>query len=144
MPPMIPNVFMHLKSSRGVSGLPLRTYLLDLVQAGPARWGGLGNWTRRGLTPDEEECHHATMSDTSILSIGPKGRVVIPVEIRRRLGLEEGSQLVAVLEGDGVLLLPRHAVKRRLRRLFAGASTSLARELIAERRAAAAEESAEE
>ena len=84
------------------------------------------------------------MSDTSILSIGPKGRVVIPVEIRRRLGLEEGSQLVAVLEGDGVLLLPRHAVKRRLRGLFANASTSLAGELIAERRAAAAEESAEE
>jgi AbrB family looped-hinge helix DNA binding protein len=83
------------------------------------------------------------MRDTSILSIGPKGRVVIPVEIRRRLGLEEGSQLVAVLEGDGVLLLPRHAVKRRLRGLFAGASASLAGELIAERRAAAAEESAE-
>jgi len=83
------------------------------------------------------------VSDTSILSIGPKGRIVIPVEIRRQLGLEEGSQLVAVLEGDGVLLLPRSAVKRRLRGLFAAAPTSLARELIAERRAAATEESAE-
>ena len=82
------------------------------------------------------------MSDTRILSIGPKGRVVIPVEIRRQLGLEEGSQLVAVLEGDGVLLLPRSAVKQRLRGLFAGDTTSLAGELIAERRAAAAKESA--
>lgn len=81
------------------------------------------------------------MSDTNVLSVGPKGRVVIPVEIRRRLGLEEGSQLVAVLEGDGVLLLPRDAVKRRLRAMFTDVGTSMAKELIRDRRAAAAEES---
>jgi AbrB family looped-hinge helix DNA binding protein len=80
------------------------------------------------------------MSDTMV-AVGPKGRVVIPVEIRRRLGLEEGSELVAVVEGEGVLLLPRAAVKRRLRGLFAGAPGSLADELVAERRAAAVEES---
>jgi AbrB family looped-hinge helix DNA binding protein len=83
------------------------------------------------------------MSDTNVLSVGPKGRVVIPVEIRRRLGLEEGSQLVAMVEGDGVLLLPRGAVKGRLRGLFAGSPTSLAGELIVDRRAAAAEEASE-
>jgi len=82
-----------------------------------------------------------TVSDTSMLSVGPKGRVVIPVEIRRRLGLEEGSQLVALVEGDGVLLLPRAAVKQRLRGMFAGVGTSMADELIRDRRAAAAEES---
>jgi AbrB family looped-hinge helix DNA binding protein len=82
------------------------------------------------------------MGDTSLVSIGPKGRVVIPVEIRRQLQLAEGTELVAVLEGDGVLLLPRHAVKRRLRELFAGSETSMAGELLAERRRAAAEESA--
>ena len=81
------------------------------------------------------------MSDTSLVSIGPKGRVVIPVEIRRQLGLDEGSQLVALVEGDGVLLLPRAAVKQRLRGLFAGVSTSMADELIRDRRAAAAKES---
>jgi AbrB family looped-hinge helix DNA binding protein len=81
------------------------------------------------------------MSDTHLLSVGPKGRVVIPVEIRRRLGLEEGSQLVALVEGDGVLLLPRAAVKQRLRGIFASIGTSLADELIRDRRAAAAEES---
>jgi AbrB family looped-hinge helix DNA binding protein len=81
------------------------------------------------------------MSDTNVLSVGPKGRVVIPVEIRRRLGLEEGSQLVALLEGDGVLLLPRHAVKKRLRGMFADLRTSMAEELVRDRRAAAAEES---
>jgi AbrB family looped-hinge helix DNA binding protein len=83
------------------------------------------------------------MSDTNIMEVGPKGRVVIPVAIRRQLGLTEGSELVAIVEGDGVLLLPRAAVKRRLRSLFAGASSSLADEHIAERRAAARRESAE-
>jgi AbrB family looped-hinge helix DNA binding protein len=82
------------------------------------------------------------MSDTPVVSVGPKGRVVIPADIRRRLRLEEGSQLVALLEGDGVLLLPRDAVGRRLRRMFSGIETSLAEELIQDRRAAAAKESA--
>lgn len=81
------------------------------------------------------------MSDTRVLSVGPKGRVVIPVEIRRRLGLQEGSQLVALLEGDGVLLLPRAAVRPRLRGMFADLGTSMAEELVRDRRAAAAEES---
>jgi len=76
-----------------------------------------------------------------MLSVGPKGRVVIPVEIRRRLGLQEGSQLLAVVEGEGVLLLPRDAVKARLRGLFAGVATSMGDELLRDRRAAAADES---
>jgi AbrB family looped-hinge helix DNA binding protein len=81
------------------------------------------------------------MSDTNVLSVGPKGRVVIPVEIRRQLGLEEGSQLVALVEGEGVLLLPRDAVKERLRGMFAGVRTSMAEELIRDRRTAAAKDS---
>jgi AbrB family looped-hinge helix DNA binding protein len=105
-------------------------------------------WAERnsfiGLDGVDLECHHLSVSDTSTLAVGPKGRVVIPVEIRRQLGLEEGSQLVAVVEGDGVLLLPRDAVKRRLRGMFAGVEGSMADELIRDRRAAAAEESREE
>jgi AbrB family looped-hinge helix DNA binding protein len=81
------------------------------------------------------------MRDTHAVSVGPKGRVVIPAEIRRQLRLEEGSELVALLEGDGVLLLPRDAVKRRLRGMFAGVETRMAEELIRDRRAAAAKES---
>lgn len=80
------------------------------------------------------------MSDTNVLSVGRKGRVVIPVEMRRRLGIDEGSELVAVLEQDGVLLLPRAAVKRRLRGMFVGVKASMADELIQDRRAAATEE----
>jgi AbrB family looped-hinge helix DNA binding protein len=83
------------------------------------------------------------MSVTQSVVVGPKGRVVIPADVRRQLGIEEGSELVALVEGDGVLLLPRSAVKQRLRGLFAGANGSLADELIRERRAAAVEESAE-
>jgi len=81
------------------------------------------------------------MGVTRTVTVGPKGRVVIPVEVRRALGLEEGTELAAMVEGDAVVLLPRSAVKRRLRSLFVGVPTSMADELIEERRAAAADES---
>lgn len=81
------------------------------------------------------------MSDTSTVSVGPKGRVVIPVQIRRALGLEEGSELLAMVDGDAVVLLPRAAVRSKLRSLFAEVGTSMRDELIAERREAAAAES---
>lgn len=81
------------------------------------------------------------MSDTQAVTVGPKGRVVIPVDIRRQLGLEEGSELVALVEDEAVVLLPRGAVKRRLRSMFAASATSLSAELIRDRRAAALEES---
>jgi AbrB family looped-hinge helix DNA binding protein len=82
------------------------------------------------------------MSDTNVVLVGPKGRIVIPIEIRRQLDLREGSELVALVEGDTVVLLRREAIKRRLRSMFAGVGTSMRDELIAERRAAAVEESA--
>ena len=81
------------------------------------------------------------MSDTSIVVVGPKGRVVIPAGIRRQLHLEEGSELVAFVEGQGVLLIPRAAVKHRLRSMFAGVKSSMAAELQAERRAEVERES---
>ncbi|MBA4169973.1 MAG: AbrB/MazE/SpoVT family DNA-binding domain-containing protein [Chloroflexi bacterium] len=81
------------------------------------------------------------MSVTNVITVGPKGRVVIPVEVRRALGLTEGSELVALIEGDAVVLLPRSSVRDRLRSLFAGVEGSMAGELIEERRAAAKEDS---
>ena len=83
------------------------------------------------------------MSDTSVVSVGPKGRVVIPADIRRELGIEVGSELVALVEGPAVVLVPRAAVKAMLRSMFADVGTSLRAELIADRRRAAAAESAE-
>lgn len=79
-------------------------------------------------------CRDGAMSDTMVVEVGPKGRIVIPAGIRRELGLAQGSELVALVEGGGVLLLPRVEVKRRLRSMFAGVQGSLASELIAERR----------
>ena len=81
------------------------------------------------------------MSDTSVVAVGPKGRVVIPAGIRRRLGIEEGSELVALVEGEAVVLVPRAAIKSRLRSMFADVGSSMQRELIQERRAESARES---
>jgi AbrB family looped-hinge helix DNA binding protein len=77
------------------------------------------------------------MSDTNVVSVGPKGRVVIPADIRRRLGIDEGSELVALVEGQAVVLVPRSAIKSRLRSMFADVKVSLVDELLAERRAEA-------
>jgi AbrB family looped-hinge helix DNA binding protein len=73
------------------------------------------------------------MSDTQTVSVGPKGRIVIPASIRRQLKIVEGSELVAVVDDGGVLLLPRSEIKRRLRSMFADVRPSLADELISDR-----------
>ena len=80
------------------------------------------------------------MRDTSIVSVGPKGRVVIPADIRRRLRIDEGTELVALVEGEAVVLVPRSAIKSRLRSMFADVGASMREELLAERRAEAARE----
>lgn len=80
------------------------------------------------------------MSDTSVVSVGPKGRVVPPARIRRELGIEEGAELVALIEGEAVVLVPRSAIRSRLRSMFAGVGVSMRDELIAERPAEATPE----
>lgn len=80
------------------------------------------------------------MSDTSAVVVGPKGRVVIPAPMRRELNIDEGSELVAMVDDGAVVLMPRSVAKARLRGLFASVRTSLVDELIAERRRAAREE----
>lgn len=81
------------------------------------------------------------MSDTNAVMVGPKGRVVIPAGIRRELGIEEGSELVALVEGEAVVLVPRSAIKARLRSMFAEVGASMRAELIAERQTEAARDS---
>jgi AbrB family looped-hinge helix DNA binding protein len=80
------------------------------------------------------------MSDTDVVEVGPKGRVVIPAPIRRLLGIEQGTRLTVLVDGEAVVLVPRDAVERRLRAIFSGVPASMARELIQERRAEAAGE----
>ncbi len=42
-----------------------------------------------------------------VSKVGPKGQIIIPVELRNELGIKPGDQLVVARssEGDGVLLL---------------------------------------
>jgi AbrB family looped-hinge helix DNA binding protein len=79
------------------------------------------------------------------VKVGPKGRVVVPAPIRRELGIEEGTELMARIEGDGIVLEPRAAAIRRLQALLAHipSDVSLVDELIAERRAEARREALE-
>jgi AbrB family looped-hinge helix DNA binding protein len=82
-------------------------------------------------------CHHMLMVDRYEVTVGPEGRVLIPVEVRRATGIEPGTSVVVRVEGEQVVLIPHEAIKRRLRRMFADIEGSMAEELIAERRAEA-------
>ncbi|HET9242779.1 MAG TPA: AbrB/MazE/SpoVT family DNA-binding domain-containing protein [Gaiella sp.] len=77
------------------------------------------------------------MSDTFRVRIGPKGRLVVPVELRRELALEEGTEAVARAEDGRLVVERRDVVLRRLREAVArsvGREVSLVDELIAGRR----------
>lgn len=80
------------------------------------------------------------MSDTGYVEVGPKGRVVIPAPIRRRLGIEQGTRLAVLVDDDAVVLVPRSAIERRLHAIFKGVPVSMADDLIDERRREAATE----
>ncbi|MEX0630213.1 MAG: AbrB/MazE/SpoVT family DNA-binding domain-containing protein [Chloroflexota bacterium] len=68
--------------------------------------------------------------------VGPDGRILVPVELRRELGLQPGMPLVARVEDDRLVLERRETVLRRLQSLFGAIpeGVSLADELVAERR----------
>ena len=78
------------------------------------------------------------MDVTSVVKVGPKGRVVIPGAVREQLDISEGDELVVVVDHDTVRLLPRANVVASLRGALADAEVDVVAELLAERRAAAA------
>ena len=65
----------------------------------------------------------------------------MPVELRRDLGLEEGTELAIRSDGRRLILEPKSEVLRRLRRRFADVDASLAAELASDRREEARRES---
>jgi AbrB family looped-hinge helix DNA binding protein len=86
------------------------------------------------------------MADTPTqVRLGPQGRLVVPVELRRALGLEEGTEMAIRTDGRRLILEPRAEVLRRLRRRFAQVpdGVSLTDELAADRQDEAGRESAE-
>jgi len=80
------------------------------------------------------------------LRIGPQGRVVIPAELRRELGLEPGETLVARVESRRLVLERGGEILARLRSELRDATrpgTSMVDELLTERRREARREAAE-
>src|SRR5690242_10173573 len=74
------------------------------------------------------------------------GRIVIPAEIRRELGVKEGDELLLVRSEGGVRLTTYREAVRRARELVARyipPGVSLAEELSRERQGEAAEEGRE-
>ena len=47
-----------------------------------------------------------------VTSLSTKGQIVIPQEIREKLGLEPGTKLIVIQEGDSILLKPITLPKR--------------------------------
>jgi bifunctional DNA-binding transcriptional regulator/antitoxin component of YhaV-PrlF toxin-antitoxin module len=83
----------------------------------------------------------AISSKTVIMSSG--GRLVIPVEMRRELGLEEGVAVVLKLSEAALTIQTKPAIIAKAKALIAKyvpAGVSLVDELIADRRAEAAAE----
>jgi bifunctional DNA-binding transcriptional regulator/antitoxin component of YhaV-PrlF toxin-antitoxin module len=65
---------------------------------------------------------------------------VIPASIRRELGIDAGSELLAMIADGALVMMPRSVAKARLRGLFSQLRGSLADELMAERQQAARDE----
>ena len=87
-------------------------------------------------------CHNEQVNPVPV-HVGAKGRVVLPAPIRHALGLEEGVELLARIEGTAVVLEPRSAAIGRLQALVRSsvpAQTLLVDDLLAERKAAAVRE----
>ena len=76
------------------------------------------------------------VSGTYTMSMGDRGRVVIPVELRDRLGLHEGVTLVALDTGRGLVLLTRQQLRDLVRADLEG--LDLVKELVSDRRREAA------
>lgn len=76
------------------------------------------------------------MGGTFQVTMGDRGRLVVPAELRERLKLDVGVPLILVETPDGVVIMTRSQLRDRVRRDFDG--LDLVTELLAERREAAA------
>ncbi len=81
------------------------------------------------------------MSGTYPVTVGGRGRLVVPADVRARAGLDEGTPLLLMETPGGLVLMTRPQARDLLRRQLAGAD--VVGQLLADRRAAAdAEDSA--
>jgi len=71
---------------------------------------------------------------TQMLTISTKGQLVIPAEVRAKLGIEPGSRVAVTVEDERIILQPvNERLVKRLRGKFAG-GPSLTDELLRQRR----------
>lgn len=77
---------------------------------------------------------------TFTATMGDRGRLVVPQELRERAGLNEGRQVVLIETPDGVLLTTREQSRNLVRADLQG--KDLVAQLLADRRAEVARESA--
>lgn len=80
------------------------------------------------------------------ISIGAKGRIILPTALQRQANLQEGEKLVITVGEDGKLYMePLRTCAKACEGMFAhlAPGISLADELIAERREAAQKEADE-
>ncbi|MFC4244056.1 AbrB/MazE/SpoVT family DNA-binding domain-containing protein [Gryllotalpicola reticulitermitis] len=82
------------------------------------------------------------MSGTFSMTVGNKGRIVLPADVRARHDWAEGTTLIALETDDGIEILDRAHALKLVRAQFA--ETDVVSELIAERHAEAARDSASE
>ena len=75
------------------------------------------------------------------VQIGESGRLVIPAQIRKELGLVSGDRLVARIEDDRLIFEKAATIKKRLQNRFSHLKgQGMLDDLIADRRAASQEE----
>lgn len=72
------------------------------------------------------------------MTMGNRGRIVVPAEVRDRSGMHEGTQLVLFETPSGLVVMSRERLKDLVRRDLEG--HDLVTELLSERRLAADEE----
>lgn len=80
------------------------------------------------------------MSGSHTLAVGDRGRIVVPIEVRERAGLVEGTLLILLDTPGGLVLLTREQLLARVRSEFDG--LDLVSELLADRRRQAEQEDA--
>ena len=80
------------------------------------------------------------MNGTYQVTMGDRGRIVIPAELRSRAGLAEGTPLVLIDSPSGMLLVSRDQLKSLLWAELAG--LDLVNELLADRRSDSSTEDA--
>ena len=95
---------------------------------------------RMTLTFIEPRWYPFSMRGTFSVTVGNKGRVVLPTAIRARRNWVEGTTLIAIESPTGVVLTSREDAERLIREQLAG--VDVVGELLDERRAAALAEHA--